>query len=78
VPSAPFDIVISRAFSDLATFVATSARHLGADGVLIAMKGVFPDEEIADLPPTVRVVATPALVVPGLDAERHLIVMARA
>jgi 16S rRNA (guanine527-N7)-methyltransferase len=42
------------------------------------MKGVFPDEEIALLPATVRVVATPALKVPGLDAERHLIVMARA
>jgi 16S rRNA (guanine527-N7)-methyltransferase len=78
VPSAPFDIVISRAFSDLATFVATSARHLAPDGLLVAMKGVFPDEEIAELPPTVRVVATPALAVPGLDAERHLIVMARA
>ena len=42
------------------------------------MKGVFPDEEIALLPSTVRVVATPALAVPGLDAERHLIVMALA
>jgi 16S rRNA (guanine527-N7)-methyltransferase len=70
--------VISRAFSDLATFVDTSARHLAPGGQLIAMKGVFPDEEIALLPPTVRVVATPALKVPGLDAERHLIVMARA
>jgi 16S rRNA (guanine527-N7)-methyltransferase len=75
VPSAPFDIVISRAFSDLATFVDTSARHLAPQGVLVAMKGVFPDEEIAELPSTVRVVATPALVVPGLDAERHLVVM---
>ena len=78
VPAAPFDIVISRAFSDLATFVDTSARHLAPGGQLIAMKGVFPDEEIALLPSTVRVVATPALKVPGLDAERHLIVMARA
>ena len=78
VPSAPFDIVISRAFSDLATFVDSSVRHLAPNGVLVAMKGVFPDEEIAELPPTVRVVATPALQVPGLDAERHLIVMARA
>jgi 16S rRNA (guanine527-N7)-methyltransferase len=77
-PSAPFDIVISRAFSDLATFVDSSVRHLAPNGVLVAMKGVFPDEEIAELPPTVRVVATPALHVPGLDAERHLIVMARA
>ena len=77
-PAAPFDVVISRAFSDLATFVDSSARHLAAAGVLVAMKGVFPDEEIDELPPTVRVVATPALHVPGLDAERHLIVMARA
>ena len=77
-PAAPFDIVISRAFSDLATFVETSARHLAPGGRLIAMKGVFPDEEIALLPASVRVVAAPALAVPGLDAERHLIVMARA
>ena len=75
-PSAPFDIVISRAFSDLATFVASSARHLAPHGALVAMKGVFPDEEIDELPASVRVVATPALHVPGLDAERHLIVMA--
>ena len=78
VPAAPFDVVISRAFSDLATFVDTSARHLAPGGQLNAMKGVFPDEEIALLPATVRVVAAPALKVPGLDAERHLIVMARA
>jgi 16S rRNA (guanine527-N7)-methyltransferase len=77
-PSALFDVVISRAFSDLATFVDSSARHLGPAGVLVAMKGVFPDEEIVELPPTVRVVATPSLQVPGLDAERHLIVMCRA
>ena len=76
-PSTPFDIVISRAFSDLATFVETSARHLAPQGALVAMKGVFPDEEIAELPAIVRVVATPALHVPGLEAERHLIVMAR-
>lgn len=77
-PSAPFDIVISRAFSDLATFVETSARHLAPGGRLIAMKGVFPDEELALLPASIRVVGAPALAVPGLDAERHLIVMARA
>jgi 16S rRNA (guanine527-N7)-methyltransferase len=76
VPTAPFDVVISRAFADLATFVNSSARHLAPNGVLVAMKGVFPDEEIDELAPTVRVVATPALHVPGLDAERHLIVMA--
>ncbi len=64
-PAAPFDVVISRAFSDLATFVAASARHLADGGRLVAMKGVYPDEEIAQLPPDFRVVAAPALTVPG-------------
>jgi len=77
-PPAPFDVVISRAFSDLATFVAAGVRHLAEGGRLVAMKGVYPDEEIAQLPPEFRVVAAPALTVPGLDAQRHLIVVARA
>jgi 16S rRNA (guanine527-N7)-methyltransferase len=77
-PAAPFDVVISRAFSDLATFVETSARHLAEGGRLVAMKGVYPDEEVAQLPGGFRVVAAPALAVPGLDAERHLIVVERA
>jgi 16S rRNA (guanine527-N7)-methyltransferase len=77
VPDAPFDVVIARAFSDLATFVQAGARHLAPHGQLVAMKGVFPDEEIAHLPAGIRVVAAPALTVPGIDAERHLIVMER-
>lgn len=74
-PAAPFDLVISRAFADLATFVATSARHVAPGGMLVAMKGVHPDEELAELPADVEVLATPALTVPGLDAARHLIFM---
>lgn len=77
VPDTPFDVAISRAFSDLATFVAASARHVVVGGQLFAMKGVFPDEEIAALPPGFRVVASPSLRVPGLDALRHLIVIER-
>jgi 16S rRNA (guanine527-N7)-methyltransferase len=76
-PVSPFDVVISRAFSDLATFVQTSGRHLAAAGELVAMKGVYPHEEIAQLPADFRITRSPALSVPGLDAERHLIIMAR-
>jgi 16S rRNA (guanine527-N7)-methyltransferase len=75
---APFDVVISRAFSDLATFAQSSARHLTSDGRLYAMKGVYPDEEIAHLPPDIQMIAAPALRVPGLDAQRHLVVLAPA
>ena len=39
------------------------------------MKGVFPDEEIAQLPSIVRMIAASALAVPGLDAQRHLVAM---
>lgn len=78
VPAARYDVVISRAFSDLATFAAASARHLVDGGLLVAMKGVHPDEELAELPPEFVVVAAPALRVPGLDAQRHLVVMQRA
>jgi 16S rRNA (guanine527-N7)-methyltransferase len=74
-PSAPFDVVISRAFSDLAMFATVAARHLAAHGKLFAMKGMLPDNELALLPSEVVVLATPALRVPGLDATRHLVVM---
>jgi len=74
-PAQPFGIVISRAFSDLATFVRAARPHLAAGGAIVAMKGVHPTEELAELPPDVEVIATPGLEVPGLDARRHLIVM---
>ena len=77
VPAAPFDIVISRAFSDLATFAQTSARHLAAGGVLAAMKGVHPVEELAEVSVDFNLVAAPSLTVPGLDAARHLILLQR-
>ena len=69
------DVVISRAFSDLATFVRLAKPHLAEGGVILAMKGVHPDEELAELPGDVEVVATPRLDVPGLEGSRHLIVM---
>jgi 16S rRNA (guanine527-N7)-methyltransferase len=75
VPAALFDVVISRAFADLATFAQSSVRLLAPGGRLFAMKGVYPDEEIAQLPAEVAMVAAPALSVPGLDAQRHLLVM---
>ncbi len=77
-PAAPFDIVISRAFSDLSAFATSSARHLARNGKLYAMKGVHPDDELARLPPEFVIQAAPALHVPGLDATRHLIIMQHA
>ena len=74
-PDAPFDVVISRAFADLATFVRLARKHVAPQGALYAMKGVHPDEELAELPGDIEVVATRKLDVPGLEGARHLIVM---
>ncbi len=68
-----FDVVISRAFSDLGEFVS-SARHLCAPGArLLAMKGLYPDDEITRLPTGAHLIASHELKIPGLDATRHLL-----
>ncbi len=73
-----YDVVISRAFSDLAEFAALAGRHVAPGGVLAAMKGVYPYEELAQLPSPYRMTAALPLQVPGLPAERHLVLMERA
>lgn len=74
-PPEKFGVVISRAFSDLAEFV-TLARHLCAPGgVMAAMKGLYPHEELAALPNTAMVEQVIPVKVPGLDAERHLVLI---
>jgi 16S rRNA (guanine527-N7)-methyltransferase len=70
---AKFDVIVSRAFAELADFV-TLARHLVAEqGAIWAMKGVRPDGEIERLPAGAHVEQVIRLNVPSLDAERHLI-----
>jgi 16S rRNA (guanine527-N7)-methyltransferase len=69
-----FDVVVSRAFADLADFVKM-AGHLARR--LFAMKGVYPSAEIDRLPANWRVVESIKLTIPGLNAERHLIVLGR-
>lgn len=74
-PEAPFDLITSRAFADLREFVTLTRHLLKPDGHWLALKGLYPHEEIALLPSDVKVSADHALVVPGLEAHRHLIVL---
>ena len=77
-PAERFDIVVSRAFAELADFV-TQAAHLAAPGGrMLAMKGIYPYEEIARLPSGHRVAEVVELHVEGLDAKRHLVVLEAA
>jgi 16S rRNA (guanine527-N7)-methyltransferase len=76
-PQAAFAVVISRALSDLAEFVALAGRHVAEGGRLLAMKGVHPYEEIAQLPRDWQVRQVIPLQVPGLRAQRHLVSLGR-
>ena len=72
-----FDGIVSRAFADLDEFVRLTGGLIADNGVWLAMKGVHPYEEIAQLEGVAQVLEVIALQVPGLDAERHLVKMGR-
>lgn len=74
-PAIGFNAITSRAFSELADFVSLSRHLLGPNGCWLAMKGVWPHEEIRRLPEDVAVDAVHRLVVPGVEGERHLVVL---
>ena len=77
-PEETFDVVVSRAFAELSDFV-TQARHLlSPGGRMLAMKGVYPFEEIARVPASHRVAEVIELAVPSLDAKRHLVALEAA
>lgn len=73
----PFDTVICRALGTLTDFADLCGRLLGPGGRLVAMKGRFPAAEIDALPAAWRVAEARRVTVPGLEAERHLVVLER-
>jgi len=74
-PSAGFDTVITRAFASLPRMLGAAGHLCGPGGVMLAMKGTRPDAEIAALPAGWECGPVCRLDVPGLEAERHLIVL---
>ena len=74
-PGRTFEVVISRAFSDMAEFVNLAGRHAAPGGKLAAMKGIYPHEELAQLPAGWTLASAVPLSVPGLRARRHLLLI---
>ncbi len=69
--------ITARALATLPEILAVGGHLLAPGGRLLAMKGVRPDDEIAALPAGWRLEAVHVLKVPGLAAERHLVVVGR-
>lgn len=72
------DCITARAFASLPDMLAWGGHLLAANGRWLAMKGRLPDQELSVLPPQFRLEHVHALRVPGLDAERHLLVLTRS
>lgn len=72
-----FDAITARALATLPLIVQLGGHLLKPGGTLLAMKGLVPGDEIAALPPGWRLLEVRPLTVPGLAAERHLVVVGR-
>jgi 16S rRNA (guanine527-N7)-methyltransferase len=70
-----FDVIISRAFSDMGEFVRITRHLLAPGGMFAAMKGLHPYEEIDKLPPECKVRQVLPLAIPGLEGARHLVLI---
>ena len=67
--------ISSRAFAEISLFISLTRHLLAPGGRWLAMKGTRPDNELKALPADITVEAIIPLSVPGLDAERHLIIL---
>jgi 16S rRNA (guanine527-N7)-methyltransferase len=77
-PADRFGAVVSRAFADLGEFAALAGHLVAPGGALLAMKGIYPYEELARLPADFRLHEVWPLKVPQLAAERHLVILQKA
>lgn len=72
-PAQRFACVITRGFAELADFISACRHLLAPGGVLAAMKGVFPRDELERVPAGAECRDVRRLQVPQLEAERHLV-----
>ncbi len=70
-----FKNITSRAFASLKAFVEAARPYTDDATRLLAMKGVYPGEELEVLPSWVNVQSVEQLTVPYLHAERHVVIM---
>jgi 16S rRNA (guanine527-N7)-methyltransferase len=74
-PEALFETILARAFASIAELVEQTRHLLAANGRYLAMKGAYPVAEVAALPADFEVTGVHTLRVPGLEAERHLLII---
>lgn len=71
-PSQGFDTVTSRAFSELEQMISWTHHLIAKDGVWLAMKGRYPEAELASLHHPYQV---KTYTVPGIEGERCCVIV---
>lgn len=74
-PDASFECVVARALATIPDMLARARHLIAPHGVFLAMKGVYPEEELANVGEGFRVREVVRLTVAGLDAARHVVIL---
>lgn len=77
-PDVRFDTVLARAVGPVSDLVRNAGALVAGGGRLLAMKGRFPQDELAKKLNGWKVVSVHPLKVPGLDEERHVVELAHS
>lgn len=73
-PIHKFDTIISRAFSSIRNFIENTKHLIARDGVMLAMKGQYPENELRELPKEYEAIIQP-IQIKGFGATRHIVLI---
>ncbi len=76
-PERPFDTVVTRAFASIPDMLEKVSPLCGPHTSVLAMKGKWPKDELADIPHGWQVERSRDLTVPGLKESRCVIALTR-
>jgi 16S rRNA (guanine527-N7)-methyltransferase len=72
-PAVGFDSILSRAYGTLSMFTETTQHLLRENGIFVAMKGKYPQDEVQALPADIVVKSIHQIDINGMDIERHIV-----
>ncbi|OGT38421.1 MAG: hypothetical protein A3F12_02855 [Gammaproteobacteria bacterium RIFCSPHIGHO2_12_FULL_38_14] len=72
-PEICFDTIMTRAFGSLQMFAKASEPLLCKNGVLLAMKGQYPQDELNECPNQFILQDVTRMMIHGIEVERHIV-----
>ena len=70
-----FDGVITRAYASIEDMLSSCEHLVEQNGQFIALKGQYPEQEIQSIPEGFALQQSNVIDVPGLEAQRHVIMI---